>query len=130
MAATCEGGFVCHAGATRSCDVVQHAGLRQPRSGQADGAAAEAGGQHAEGEGASAVTPIHTTITAHSVFLEEIGVLTDFFAGVQGFIRPDALLWGARQERPAANGRPRLREPLQGQAALHGFVEQHLNSCF
>lgn len=43
-------------------------------------------------------------------------------AGVQGLVGPDALLCGARQERPAAHGRPGLRKPLQGQEAVHGSV--------
>lgn len=45
-------------------------------------------------------------------------------AGVQGLVGPDALLCGARQERPAAHGHPGLREPLQGQEAVHGSVSR------
>lgn len=67
-----------------------------------------------------------------SALLRHECVCTDFFAGVQGFIRPNALLWRTRQERPAAHGHRRFRESFQGQEALHCFVGGHLRyyCCF
>lgn len=50
--------------------------------------------------------------------------LCSFFvcAGFQSLSRPHELLQRTRQKRSSANGRPRLRQSLQGQKALHYIV--------
>lgn len=48
-----------------------------------------------------------------------------FLAGVQGLVRPDAVLWRACQERPVAHGHPGLRKSFQGQEAVHRVVRKH-----
>lgn len=76
-----------------------------------------------------ALTPGHPFyVVCWCVYPRKICTVLFCPAGVQGFSRPDALLWRTCQVWPPAHGHPCLRKPLQGQKALHYIVVGHLNS--